>query len=72
MIIREDLDHRDRKHLDGGVGEARVMFGPGYRLSFGKQGNVLVLRLIGGDKASQRKAAGYWKDYKEREDGKAK
>lgn len=66
----------DHKHLDGGVWEARVMFGPGYRLYFGKEGDALVLLLIGGDKGSQRKdiakAAGYWKDYKEREDGKAK
>ena len=45
----------DHKHLDGGVWEARVMFGPGYRLYFGKEGDELVLLLIGGDKGSQRK-----------------
>lgn len=66
----------DHKHLDDGVWEARVMFGSGYRLYFGRDGDELVLLLIGGDKGSQRKdiarAVGYWKDYKEREDGKAK
>lgn len=52
------------------------MFGPGYRPYFGKEGDELVLLLIGRDKGSQRKdiakAAGYWKHYKERADGKAK
>jgi putative addiction module killer protein len=52
------------------------MFGPGYRLYFGKEGDELILLLIGGDKGSQRKdiakAAGYWTHYKERANGKAK
>lgn len=76
LLRFETCNLGDHKHLDGGVWEARVMFAPGYRLYFGKEGDELVLLLIGGDKGSQHKdiakAAGYWKDYKEREDGKAK
>ena len=37
----------------GGVWEARVMFGPGYRIYFAKDGAQLVLLLLGGDKSSQ-------------------
>lgn len=36
----------DYKHLDGGVWEARLMFGPGYRLYFGKEGDELVSLLV--------------------------
>jgi putative addiction module killer protein len=66
----------DHKQLTNGVWEARVMFGPGYRIYFGKDGGEVVLLLIGGDKGSQRKdiskALTYWADYKEHDDGKKK
>jgi putative addiction module killer protein len=67
----------DHKSVGGGVWEARLDFGPGYRLYFGKDGSPMILLLIGGDKASQfrdiRTAQSYWADYrKETKDGKTK
>ena len=45
----------DHKSVGGGVWEARLPFGAGYRLYFGKSGRSVILLLLGGDKASQRK-----------------
>jgi putative addiction module killer protein len=45
----------DHKQLGDGVWEARLAFGPGYRIYFGRTGRELVLLLLGGDKGSQRK-----------------
>ncbi len=57
----------DHKGVGGGVQEARVMFGPGYRLYFGQDGATLVLLLVGGSKGTQakdiRRAQQYWRDY---------
>jgi putative addiction module killer protein len=44
---------RDHKSVGDGIGEARVMFGPWYRIYFGKEGRSIVLLLLGGDKPSQ-------------------
>lgn len=61
----------DHKGVGEGVQEARVMFGAGYRIYFGRDGTSLVLLLAGGTKASQakdiRRAQDYWRDYLERE-----
>jgi putative addiction module killer protein len=58
----------DWKAVGDGVHEARLDFGPGYRIYFGIEGSTLVILLLGGDKASQRrdisKAKGFWSDYK--------
>ena len=67
----------DHKLLCDGVWEARLAFGPGYRLYFGKSGHELVLLLVGGDKRSQTKdierAKTYWANYlKENKHGKTK
>ena len=35
------------------MNELRFTFGPGYRVYFARRGNVVVIRLYGGDKASQ-------------------
>ncbi len=45
----------DHKHLDEGVWELRIDYGPGYRVYFAKEENRLILLLIGGDKGSQKR-----------------
>ncbi len=66
----------DHKSVGEGVWEARLPFGPGYRVYFGKDGTAIILLLVGGDKATQKKdiqrARRYWAEYcKEADDGKA-
>ena len=59
----------DHKNVGEGVWEARVMFGPGYRIYFGKDGDSIIVLLVGGDKGSQAKdierAREFWRDYLE-------
>jgi putative addiction module killer protein len=58
----------------GGVFELRIHAGPGYRVYSGREGNVAVILLCGGDKRSQAKdierAEAYWRDYRSRNNGK--
>lgn len=58
------------KHLEGGVWEKVIDYGPGYRIYFGKDGNTLVVLLGGGTKKRQQEdinaALICWADYKER------
>lgn len=60
----------DTKPVGAGVLEHRLTFGPGYRVYFGKDGDELVILLIGGTKKRQQndiaKAKDYWADYKQR------
>jgi putative addiction module killer protein len=55
--------------VGAGVWEARVMFGPGSRIYFGKDGPQLVLLLLGGDKSTQTtdvaRAQASWKAFQE-------
>ena len=57
----------DHKDVGAGVLEARLDFGPGYRVYFGRKGRELVLLLLGGDKGSQKKdikhAQEFWSRY---------
>lgn len=58
------------KGVGAGVYEYRLVFGPGYRIYFGKDGDLLVILLAGGTKKRQgadiNSAKGHWKDYKRR------
>jgi putative addiction module killer protein len=45
----------DVKPVGNGVSEARIDCGPGYRLYYVRQENVVVVMLCGGDKASQKR-----------------
>lgn len=45
----------DVKPVGDGVNEARIDYGPGYRLYYVRQSNIVVVMLCGGDKASQRR-----------------
>jgi putative addiction module killer protein len=69
-VLRFELGNLgDHKSVGASVWEARLAFGPGYRLYFGKEGESIIVLLLGGAKASQRRdirrAQGFWRDYLE-------
>jgi putative addiction module killer protein len=41
------------RELEGGVGELKLDFGPGYRIYYARCGSVLVVLLCGGTKRTQ-------------------
>lgn len=63
----------DAKSIGEGVWELRFTIGPGYRVYFGRDGQKIILLLLGGDKATQRKdilkARLYWSTYLEEKNG---
>ena len=56
------------KSVGRGVLEYKIDFGPGYRVYFGRDGDVLVILLTGGTKKRQQRdieaATDFWRDYK--------
>ncbi len=58
------------KGVGEGVLECRIDWGPGYRVYFGRDGDVLAILLTGGTKQRQQRdieaAKGNWADYKRR------
>jgi len=58
----------DVKPVGDGVHEARVDYGPGYRIYFGNDGASLVVLLLCGDKRTQHDdiatAKAHWAEYR--------
>jgi len=56
------------KTVGEGVLEYRIDFGPGYRVYFGRDGETLLILMMGGTKKRQQRdintAKEYWRDYK--------
>ena len=67
----EDGNLGDYKFVGEGVYELRIDYGPGYRIYFGEENDVIILLLWGGDKSNQNKdilkAQNYWQDYRSRD-----
>lgn len=55
------------KSLGGGVFELKIDFGPGFRVYFGKDGDRVIILLLGGDKSGQKndikKSKALWVEY---------
>src|SRR3977135_4208382 len=62
------------KPVGEGVLEYRIDFGPGYRVYFGRDSDMLVILLCGGTKKRQQRdidaAHDYWQDYKRSKRGR--
>ena len=68
LVRLEQGNLSNAKGVGEGVFEYRIDWGPGYRVYFGRDGDVLVILLTGGTKKRQQRdidaAHGLWTDYK--------
>lgn len=67
------LEQGNLSNVEGvgaGVFEAKIDFGPGYRVYFGKDGETIIILVGGGTKKRQSKdvelAKSRWQDYRRR------
>ncbi|MDE2746161.1 MAG: type II toxin-antitoxin system RelE/ParE family toxin [Chloroflexota bacterium] len=58
------------KSVGSGVLEYRIWTGPGFRIYFGREGDRMIILLVGGTKRRQRqdirRAQDLWQEYKDR------
>lgn len=70
LVRLEQGNLSNAKAVGEGVLEYRIDWGPGYRVYFGRDGDVLVILLTGGAKKRQQRdidaAKAHWADYKRR------
>ena len=70
LVRMEQGNFSHAKGVGSGVLECRMDFGPGYRIYFGKDGDLLVILLAGGTKRRHQQdiadAHARWQDYKRR------
>ena len=70
LFRMEQGNFSNAKSVGGGVFEYRIDFGPGYRIYFGREGDVLIILLGGGTKRRQQwdieTARQLWREYKRR------
>lgn len=73
IVRMEQGNLGDAKSVGDGVLERRLHSGPGYRLYFGRDGEELVLLLVGGTKRGQNRdiaaAQKLWREYKQKKKG---
>jgi putative addiction module killer protein len=74
--LRLEMGNTSNVKWIGTIGEYRINWGPGYRLYLGKDGDALIILLIGGSKKRQQTDIGWAKtlfaEYKVRKAFEAK
>ena len=55
ILQTEQGNFGDFKFIGDGIYEMRINYGPGYRIYYTKEDDVIVLLLVGGDKSTQQK-----------------
>lgn len=70
VVLRMEQGNFSAKSVGSGVSELRLDFGPGYRVYFGREGELRVFLLGGGTKKRQQDDIGtaqeLWAEYKRR------